>query len=385
VNTCSDYVKKQIKHYYLSRKTKKAGRDLFAMVCKKFGTINIDTKLEISSEIDEIKSKSLDDKRTWINKISNFVFDLTEDSEFYQTLSPEMVNCVETALSLRREQFESILLMHLSKDYSDKLSERFGDQKIVFYDDVVNYLETQTNKALSSSATSNSDSALVARSNFKGSNRGPLREPPICRVCQKGKHFYNECPVLKQALKSSTSEDKPKSSTAKSGYQAHESWISYLSSDDTLPTSPGFNTNWILDTGCTTHMTNNVEKFSSLNKTLGPKVNGIAGTVEVKGYGSVPLDGINLSKVAYVPDLPVNLISVQQAASSSGCCFLFSADSVSLISPDGIIKKVGTVVDNLYTFSLDSSTSSTNLDCSSDDVSFLSEAALSATIDPLLS
>ncbi|XP_020249272.1 uncharacterized protein LOC109826663 [Asparagus officinalis] len=90
--------------------------------------------------------------------------------------------------------------------------------------------------------------------------------------------------------------------------------------NDATPTHDGKckSTQWIIDTGCSNHMTGNISLFESLYDVspspVGlPNGNQTTAIKEGKIEGKIVLsDGLILKDVLYVPDLNVNLISVSQ-------------------------------------------------------------------------
>ena len=74
---------------------------------------------------------------------------------------------------------------------------------------------------------------------------------------------------------------------------------------------------WLLDSGCTHHLCNNVELFKFPDDTYKSKVKvGNGEAVEVKGRGTVSISTISGIKtifdVLYTPDMSKNLLSVGQ-------------------------------------------------------------------------
>nr|GLL34235.1 Retrovirus-related Pol polyprotein from transposon TNT 1-94 [Ipomoea trifida] len=74
---------------------------------------------------------------------------------------------------------------------------------------------------------------------------------------------------------------------------------------------------WLIDSGCTNHMTNDRELFKELDKTTVSKVkigNGVF--LPIKGKGTVAIQSLTgvkyISNVLYVPDIDQNLLSVGQ-------------------------------------------------------------------------
>ncbi|XP_048135638.1 uncharacterized protein LOC125315239 [Rhodamnia argentea] len=81
--------------------------------------------------------------------------------------------------------------------------------------------------------------------------------------------------------------------------------------------SPVENDAWLVDSGCTNHMTSNLKSFRSLDKSVGSKVRiGNGQDIEVQGKGTVAIEGNQevkpISDVLFVPKIDQNLLSVGQ-------------------------------------------------------------------------
>ncbi|WP_461088094.1 DDE-type integrase/transposase/recombinase, partial [Streptomyces deserti] len=71
---------------------------------------------------------------------------------------------------------------------------------------------------------------------------------------------------------------------------------------------------WIWDSGASTHMCCNKQFFMEYKELKIPDyVKGIGGSLPIIGYGKVKMNNMELTRVAYVPDLGINLISPEQA------------------------------------------------------------------------
>ena len=74
---------------------------------------------------------------------------------------------------------------------------------------------------------------------------------------------------------------------------------------------------WLIDSGCTNHMTYDRELFKDLDETTISKVRiGNGALIEVKGKGTVAIESLSglklISDVLYVPEINRNLLSVTQ-------------------------------------------------------------------------
>ena len=74
---------------------------------------------------------------------------------------------------------------------------------------------------------------------------------------------------------------------------------------------------WLIDSGCTNHITNNVSLFKELDESFYPKVViGNGQHVEIKGKGVVAVETLSgikhISDVLFVPEINQSLLSVGQ-------------------------------------------------------------------------
>ena len=75
---------------------------------------------------------------------------------------------------------------------------------------------------------------------------------------------------------------------------------------------------WLLDSGCSNHMTGNKSLFSSLDSSVVTNIKlGDDSLVPAKGKGIIPIltkknEKMSIHEVFYVPHLTINLISIGQ-------------------------------------------------------------------------
>jgi len=74
---------------------------------------------------------------------------------------------------------------------------------------------------------------------------------------------------------------------------------------------------WLIDSGCTNHMTNDQKLFKELDKTIVSKVKiGNGDFISVKGKETIAIESLkglkHISDVLYVPDIDQNLLNVAQ-------------------------------------------------------------------------
>ena len=101
-----------------------------------------------------------------------------------------------------------------------------------------------------------------------------------------------------------------------------------------------FTENWLIDSGCTNHMTHDGKLFKELDRNIISKVKIGNGThLKVEGKGTVAIEthsGFKLiSDVLYVPEINQNLLSVSQLL-DKGYKVLFEDKSCVIEDAEGI-------------------------------------------------
>ncbi|EDO14410.1 Tkp5 protein [Vanderwaltozyma polyspora DSM 70294] len=190
----------------------------------------------------------------------------------------------------------------------------------------------------------------------------------MCKTC-KGFHASSKCPNGNKTVSKTTTNQSEKEiwETGMVGYYNEEKttsnvqvkgvWIATESGElcfNSQILSPSSFTSedksiWLLDTGCSTHISCNRESFSNFRpSTNNGTISGVAGAVKIRGYGDVRVGKLTLCDVAYVPDLQVNLISIRQASKKAGCSFSFDETGAYVLSANNKLTKIGSLYKKLY-------------------------------------
>uniref|UniRef100_A0A803PS03 Retrovirus-related Pol polyprotein from transposon TNT 1-94 n=1 Tax=Cannabis sativa TaxID=3483 RepID=A0A803PS03_CANSA len=128
-----------------------------------------------------------------------------------------------------------------------------------------------------------------------------------CYYCKKEGHFRDDCYLLKNKLKRDKSKERGEAGIVSSGYDSAD--VLVVSCED----SGG---EWILDSGCSFHMTPNKDLFTHFEESsVGTVLLGNNKACKIIGTGTVNMkmhDGIirSVQNVRYVPDLKRNLLSI---------------------------------------------------------------------------
>lgn len=158
--------------------------------------------------------------------------------------------------------------------------------------------------------------------NLEGSNKQQGEVFPPCPHCKKTNHPQRKCwwrPDIKCKKCGNLGHVKRicKSKLEEAKVKLEEQGDKQLFVATCLATSNNSSDSWLIDSGCTNHMTNDQKLFKELGKTIVSKVKIRNGDfISVMGKRIVAIESLvglkHISDVLYVLDIDQNLLSVPQ-------------------------------------------------------------------------
>ncbi|CCH47074.1 Gag-Pol polyprotein [Wickerhamomyces ciferrii] len=167
------------------------------------------------------------------------------------------------------------------------------------------------------SANTNDNNAEFAATGFKPKRKfNGTKSKRNCYYCNSNDHLIKDCEKHKQFM-SGAGNAKENTPTA---------WAAVF-----LGQSDGLNSHeWIFDSGASVHISNSRQSFTEF-RDAHDKIKGLGGDSIISGFGTVKLNisgkDFTLQDVAYVPNSPLNIISVAKAT-VNGAKLIFTENEV---------------------------------------------------------
>lgn len=244
----------------------------------------------------------------------------------------QMVDELENAgASVSDEDQAILLLMSLPRQF-DHLRDtlRYSNRETLTLDDVVAAINSKELDFGSNPKGSKSQAeGLYVKEKGDQRGRGERKEKhskqqrsrsksknrKACWICEEEGHFKNSCPNRNKLQGKAKDAGSSRGEAAMVTANRSDSTGLYVSEALHL-TDISLEDVWVMDTGCSYHMTYKKEWFEDLKEDVGGSVRmGNKTTSKVKGIGNVKIrneDGstVVLTHVRYIPDMDRNLLSI---------------------------------------------------------------------------
>ncbi|RVW21330.1 Retrovirus-related Pol polyprotein from transposon RE1 [Vitis vinifera] len=307
--------------------------------------------LELAKDIwDYLKKEYQGNERTKNMKVLNLIreFEMLKmkETENIKDYSDKLLGIVNKVRLLGKdfsdERIVQKILVTLPEKYESKISslEESKDLSSISLAELVNALQAQEQRrmirkeesmegALQAKAENSGGGKDKKNNNKKKNNKTDNNNKnkdgtyPPCPHCKKTNHPQRKCwwrPDVKcrkcgqighmERICKSQQHEEAKASTEQ--HQEEQLFVATC-----FTTSNSSSDSWLIDSGCTNHMTNDQELFKELDKTIISKVKiGNGEFISVKGKGTVAIESLTglkyITDVLYVPDIDQNLLSVGQ-------------------------------------------------------------------------
>jgi hypothetical protein len=226
---------------------------------------------------------------------------------------------------------KTILLKSLGEEYRSTVFalKAAGLSKLSFDDIVQRLKETEygleeTEEVLARAVGAKYRPKESNKSKESKDSKGNSKRDTRCFYCKKPGHLISECRIRIAREKETSKSSKPEEARTVTA----EAWTVLDTQDKDLK-SP----DWVLDSGCSQHITFDKSRFVSLSEQSGTVTVANRKELSITGKGIVkielPTKEVTLSDVLYVPEIGYNLLSIGQLA-DNGISTQFSKEKAEI-------------------------------------------------------
>ena len=327
--------------------------------------------------------KKLEDifqKKSWSNKFrlkkSLYNLKLNNNGNLQEHLKKLMEIFDELAVlgdGQKDEDKVICLLSSLPEKFDTLVTALEASENIPAWDVVVERLLHQDKKLSTNNdvAAGGVDNALMSRNRYDNKHQSYPKKKISCYECGAEGHIRKNC--FKFIAKKKKSADGYSSNRHQSGdgyssnrhqannahaQQSNEDFVMYANNYSAIKANDMSENIWLLDSGCTQHMSNERNLFSNFEnlQTFSPVEIGDGTPLNATGRGDVILNmnlprgrtrKVRLTGVLFVPDLNHNLISVSQCNANNRRT-IFYENSCKIFSNDNCLIACGKKLGKLY-------------------------------------
>ena len=244
------------------------------------------------------------------------------------------------------------LLASLPETFSTLVTALEASENVPSWDCVVERLLHQNNKNVEKEDCSENKSFFTKRNNSAPNRPNHKMNKVNCHECGKMGHIRKNCYKYLARIKGEKSKKNGQNLNVKC-----DDVMLYASTFSVEDANTSLKNLWIIDSGCTQHMTNDEKLFVKFEKCGNFKVQiGDGSPLNVEGKGNIILKNIlpnnktaecTLRDVLYVPGLMHNLLSVSQCTDAQKKVNFFG-DSCKIVTKNGILIGYGNKIGKLY-------------------------------------
>jgi hypothetical protein len=198
------------------------------------------------------------------------------------------------------------------------------------------------------------DTSLAAKSGGKFAKK---KNPNIkCFKCGKKGHVMADCRSKEKKEGSDGNKSKSGQGSTDRSNEAVDEWsFSAVEEQEiALQAAKATKDTWLLDSGTSSHITNDKSFLEDYTTLFGHTIKGVGGKIDAIGKGKVKLVSyvddkaypVTLNNVLYAPDSPHNLISTTRLTAAGGS-ILQKGTWAKVKAPDGTIKIFGVKAEGL--------------------------------------
>lgn len=320
------------------------GKEAWVKLLNKFEHVGTIGKATLQSEMIQCRMKDGEDPDEYFQRVENMQARLVELGEAAMPDSL-MLGIVLKNLPVEYKSLIDILDTHDGLTYAI-----FKERISTYHRRHLGHSKSNADNGESKDEGASSKALYTSDKRKKGS----------CYKCGKAGHFIKDCPKRKGGSETSK-ESKFGKNDEKSQEATHEKSVALvtggvvvLAADMVI--SGGANT-WVIDSGCTRHMSSRVEFISDITYAEGEVT--VAGGRKLKsiGYGNMHVKAKSLSNevvklviedVLIVPELGPNLLSVERIMQKGGqVCFQQGWNRIKIKGHEFLVR----VNQGLYTWS----------------------------------
>ena len=267
-------------------------RDVLNYLKDKFADMKVRGNVEFIGQFNKMQNMNIGELVEWVQKCTSSMLKFSQQNEF------------DDVTTTPKDKLAVLLMLMFHSDKIQYCMSFIGKHNSVRLKEVVDLIKD--------GSESSTEIVLTAQRKTKPKKK---LQGPKCYFCGECHPIHN-CKKLKDPHPDASIFNKKEKSTSLNNNN------SLLGLCATMYNNVAKNKR-VFDSGSPIHICNDITKFSNFQHSDEDEITGLVGKVTIKGYGTVMVGNLLLHNVAYIPNVPFNLISISAATSFSGANFIF--------------------------------------------------------------